>query len=59
MCYLQNYMFQKAKEIYLKEFYMIMNKNEAKTMEKYMSCDSKSKCNSTTCNIAIFCIQFY
>ena len=52
-------MFQKAKEIYLKEFYMIMNKNEAKTMEKYISCDSKSKCNSTTCNIAIFCIQFY
>ena len=29
---------------------MITNKNEAKIMEKYISCDFKCKLNSTTCN---------
>ena len=29
---------------------MITNKNEAKTMTKYISCDWKCKFNSATCN---------
>ena len=29
---------------------MITNKNEAKTMTKHVSCDFKSKFNSTKCN---------
>ena len=29
---------------------MIINKNEAKTTTKYISCDGKSEFNSTTCN---------
>ena len=30
---------------------MIINKNEAKTTRKHISCHGKSKFNSTTCNL--------
>ena len=30
---------------------MIANKNEAKRMAKYITCDCKCKFNSTTCNL--------
>ena len=33
-----------------KRINMIKNKNEAKTMTKHFSCDSKCKFNNTTCN---------
>ena len=32
-------------------FTMITNKNEAKAMTKYVSCDCKRKFNSTTCKL--------
>ena len=34
----------------MKGFNMITNKNKAKTITKHISCDCKSKFNSTTCN---------
>ena len=37
------------KDINVKVFNMITNKNEAKTMTKYISCDCKCKFNSTSC----------
>ena len=30
---------------------MTTNKNEAKTVKNYVSCDCKCKFNSTTCNL--------
>ena len=41
---------KETKEIYVKGFNMITNKDEAKAMAEHISCDSKSKLNSTTCN---------
>ena len=40
-----------TKDIYVKAFNMITNKNEAKAMKEYISCDRKCKFNSTTCNL--------
>ena len=51
MSYLQKYGFQKKpKEINVKAFNMITNKDEAKAMTEHISCDCKCKFNSTTCN---------
>ena len=50
MSYLQKYVFQKKKDINVKVFNMITNKNEAKTMAKHISYDCKCKFKSTTCN---------
>ena len=36
---------------------MIANKNEAKRMAKYITCDCKCKFNSTTCNLNSNVIQ--
>ena len=42
MSYLQRYVFQKkTKDINVKVFDMIINKNEAKTLRKHTSCDCK------------------
>ena len=41
---------KETKDISVKAFNMIRNKNEAKTMTKQISCDCKCKFNSTTCN---------
>ena len=41
---------KETKYINLEEFNMIVNKNEAKTMTKHISCDCKCKFSSTTCN---------
>ena len=41
---------KEAKDIYVKAFNMIANKNEAKTMTEHISCDCKCKFNSTKCN---------
>ena len=41
---------KETKDIYVKAFNMITNKNEAKLMTKHISCDCKCKFNSTTCN---------
>ena len=49
MSYLQNYVLQKKKkDMNIKAFNMITNKNEAKAMTEHISCDSKCKLNSTT-----------
>ena len=40
----------KRKDINVKGFNMITNRNEAKTFVKYIPCDCKCKFNSTTCN---------
>ena len=40
----------KTKDINVKAFNMISNKNEAKTLVKHISCHCKRKFNSTTCN---------
>ena len=40
----------KSKDIHAKTFNIITNKNEGKTMTKYVSCHSKCRFNSTTCN---------
>ena len=42
--------FKKTKDIKVKAFNMITNKDEAKTMKEYISCNCKCKFNSTTCN---------
>ena len=39
-----------TKDINVNAFSIITNKNEAKTMAVYISCDCKYKLNSTTCN---------
>ena len=41
---------KKLKDINVKAFNMITNKNEAKTMIEHISCYCKCKFNSTTCN---------
>ena len=41
---------KETKDISVKAFNLIRNKNEAKTMTKQISCDCKCKFNSTTCN---------
>ena len=52
MSYLQKICVPKEiKDINVKTFNMITNKNEAKTMTKHISCKSKCKFNSTTCNL--------
>ena len=40
----------KTKDINLKAFNMITNRNEGKTSVKHISCDCKCKFNSTTFN---------
>ena len=50
MSYPQKYVFQKKQKTYVKAFNMITNRDEAKAMTEHISCDSKSKFNSTTCN---------
>ena len=41
---------KETKDIIVKAFNLITNTNEAKVMTKLISCDFKSKFNSTTCN---------
>ena len=53
MSYLQKYVFQKKKrkkDINVKVFTMVTNRNKAKIVEKHISCDYKCKPNSITCN---------
>ena len=50
MCHIQKYVFQKNKSINVKAFNVVTNKNEAKAMTEYISCDCKCKFNSTMCN---------
>ena len=45
------YVLKKTKDVNVKVFNMITNKNEAKTMTKHISCDCNCKFNSTTCNL--------
>ena len=40
------YFSEKATDTNVKVFNMITNKNEAKTMTKYVSCDCSATCNS-------------
>ena len=42
---------KRKKNINVKVFYMITNKNEAKTMAKHISFHCKCKFNSTSCNL--------
>ena len=41
---------KEKKDINVKAFNMITNKNEAKAMTEHISCDCKSKFNSMICN---------
>ena len=41
---------KETKDTNVKVFNMIPNKNEAKVMEKHISCDCKCKFNNITCN---------
>ena len=41
---------KETKDINVKAFNMITNKDEAKAMTEHISCVCKCKCNSTTCN---------
>ena len=41
---------KERKDIDIKVFNMITNKNDAKAMTKHISCDCKCKFNGTTCN---------
>ena len=41
---------KETKDIYVKVFNMITNKDDAKAIIKHISCDCKCKFNSTTCN---------
>ena len=41
---------KEIKDMNVKAFNMIANKYEAKTIAKHISCNSKCKFNSTTCN---------
>ena len=50
MSYLQKYVSKKAKDRNVKAFNMITNKNEAKTIQKCISCNCKCKFKKTTCN---------
>ena len=42
--------FKKAKDINIKVFNLITNKDEVKIMTKHIPCDHKCKFNSTACN---------
>ena len=42
---------KETKDINVKAFNMITNKDEAKAMMEHISCDCKFKFNSTTCNL--------
>ena len=46
----KRYVSKEKKDINVKSFNMITNKNEANTMAEHLSCDCKCKFNSTTCN---------
>ena len=50
VCLPKIYVQAKSKDIHAKTFNMITNKNEGKTMTKYVSCHSKCRFNSATCN---------
>ena len=50
MSYLQKYVSKETKNIKVKIFNMITNKNKVKTMTKHISRECKCKFNSTTCN---------
>ena len=50
MPYLQICVPEETKEINVKVFNMITNKNEAKATTEHISCDFKRKFNSTICN---------
>ena len=41
---------KKTKDLNVKAFNMITNKNEAKTITKHISCNCKCKFNNKTCN---------
>ena len=41
---------KETKDLNVKAFNKITNKNEAKAMTKHISCDCKCKFNSTVCN---------
>ena len=41
---------KETKDIYVKAFNMITNKDETKAMTEHISCDCKCKFNSATCN---------
>ena len=41
---------KETKDINIKAFNMITNKNEVKAIEEHISCDCKCKFNSTICN---------
>ena len=42
---------KERKDINVKEFNLITNKNEAKTIKEHVSCGFKCNFNSTTCNL--------
>ena len=50
MSYHQKYVPKVTKEINIKVFNMITNKNETKAMTENISCDCKCKFNGTVCN---------
>ena len=50
MTYLQKYTLSKTKDVNVKTFNIITRINEAKILVKHISCDCKSKHNSTICN---------
>ena len=50
MSYLQKYVPKETKDIDVKAFNMITNKNEAKAMTEHISCGCKCKFNSPKCN---------
>ena len=50
MSYLQKKVSGKTKNINVKEFNMMANKDKAKKMAKHISCNCESKFNRTTCN---------
>ena len=41
---------KETKDVNVKEFHIITNKNETKTMTKHISCDCRCTFNGTTCN---------
>ena len=47
---LKIYVWKETKDVNIKAFNMTTNKNEARAMTEYISCDCKCKFNSTVCN---------
>ena len=43
---------KETKDINVKEFNVLKNKDEAKAMTEHISCDCKCKFNSTICNLS-------